>query len=302
MFPHRVDRLAEFRDEFRIRRVVVQLHVVAALYDAGVADIDVLVQDQRVLGIAVPRLAVIRDDDDVHVVRERQRINAVEEPADEAIDFADHGDSLRSVRTVRMRSVIDVFEVQRQHVRPFFIRQVQPLDDLVDARLARHISIEQVRIGRADAPDVGFRADEEIRGRHHAALLRTDPDRLSGIPAPILDRFAIAQHVPAVALPVREAVADDTVLRRVQPGGDRVVIREGQRREHRPHRLGNDAGVCQPVERGSVRPGARVPAETVDRDQHQVGLFHLFGPVDTTGTLGRGQQRQADKDKGQNPK
>ena len=95
-----------------------------------------------------------------------------------------------------MTCVVDIFEVQGDHVRPILERHAEPREYLIDTRVVRNRGIEAIPIRRLDTFHGRLRTDEKEGSRDHALQLRGDPDRLTPVEAALLDGRSIPDAVP----------------------------------------------------------------------------------------------------------
>ena len=135
-----------------------------------------------------------------------------------------------------MRRVVDVREVEHDEVRPSLRGQPELRDALVHPHGVGHRrAVVRHADGRTPCT-ARLGARPEVHRRAHALALRRHPDRLPPYQRP--SRTAVLSfmrnHPPIAG--IVERVRQDAVMPGVQPRRDRVVAREGLRREGRDQR------------------------------------------------------------------
>src|SRR6185295_1968311 len=180
-----------------------------------------------------------------HRTEDLARAQSGNEPGQTPINFVDGRPDFRRIRTMRMTRVVGVAEVKREEGGPASDRQIEPLQNLIDAFIIRYFFIIGLPVGWTFTHDFRFRA----RVKHGAGFLslplRRDPDRLTPPPATFLNLLSITQRENFLEPGVVDVVLDDPVVLWIEPGRDCVVIRKsltGKRRSHPPRTY---ARMCQ---------------------------------------------------------
>ena len=91
---------------------------------------------------------MIGDNKHVYLVADLEFVDGIEQAPDIGVHQANRRTQLRGTLPEIMTGVVNVLEVQRDHVWALFGRQLQPVDDLFDALASRHRSVKRVPVGR----------------------------------------------------------------------------------------------------------------------------------------------------------
>ncbi len=241
------------------------------------------------------RHAVIGDDQQVEAVVEAARGDAGDQARDRGIDAAHRRGGLRRVRTIVMRGLVDVLEVQRHERRSPRGGPVEPAEHGVDALLGRHVRVERGPVVRIGPVHRRFGPRPVHRRGAPPGPLHARPDRFGLLPpARILHRGAIGGRE---ALPgqirIGHRVVDDAVAIGPQAGDQRVVVRKRQRRKRGPHRRRVRALDQQAVQRRRQAAAQIGRTERIERDQdHRSGRHGFAAAGRGAAAEQRGQQRQ----------
>lgn len=76
-----------------------------------------------------------------------------------------------------------------------------------------------------------------------------------------------------------EEIVDQSVMGRIEPGGDAVMVGEGDAGVAGLHRFSTDAAFAEPQKVFQPVPLGIVRAEAVGGDEEEVGLVELLGGV-----------------------
>ena len=234
---------------------------------------------------------VIRHHDEGDTLAVRERIDTRHQPSQQPVGALDAPAHVRMVGAEPVARAIDQREVERDQVRAFRRRQRQPRQDLLDPLRVRYPAVVGAPVAGAHAADVGFRSRKEERGRDHSLRLGGDPDRLAVPPRAVLRVVAAVAELRS-ARGVEEAVADDAVRLRMEPGGDGVVPREGQRGKDADEAGGAHAAGRETIEVRRVEAGEVGGVKAVERDEDDVRPGLHRGVVDPAGS-GRLRRRTA---------
>src|SRR5690606_12743616 len=170
--------------------------------------------------------AVVGHHNQVQLVGQAERVDAVQQPADRGVDLADGGVRLVRGRPVAMCGAVDRLEIQGAETRAGGLGFTQPSEHRVDPVSHRHFRVKGFPVTGLDAVNGGLRAGPEHGACAQAGLFRGDPDRLGVPPATVRYRVAIAQAELA-QLRVLHRVVDDAVVVRTLAGDDGEVVGEG---------------------------------------------------------------------------
>ncbi len=176
------------------------------------------------------------------VSRERAALlESRHQPRERAVDLAQRSVDLRRIRTVIVTGMVDLLEIERVERRLQITAKVEPRQQLIDAPVRRHASVEMQPVARPHAVDRDVGSGPEHRRGMPALFFDADPERLAAPPRGIRDRLLILVDERLAARRIDHAVVDDAVMIRIEAGHQRVVVRKRQRRERRLQRVGANA-------------------------------------------------------------
>ena len=127
--------------------------------------------------------AVVGEDDEID--GEVEGVEAGVELTDEVVHVVDGVAGFGGVGCVFVGEVIDVVVVEGNEVGALVGRELEPVDDLVDALVVVEGVIELEVVGGALALDFGLGAGPEDAGGAHTLLLGEDPERGAGVPGSV---------------------------------------------------------------------------------------------------------------------
>ena len=216
---------------------------------------------------------MIADHDVVHAIAKADRLYSGHQLANRSVDPCHRVADLVGIRTPAMSGTVDIRKVERQKGRPFGFGKPQPVEHAFDALAVWHVVIKRRPERRLASANHRFRPGPEHRRGFPALPLRGVPDRFAAPPARIGEHVPIAHAELAWNVRRPHVVRDDAVVRRRQAGDDAVVVWKGLGRKLRNQAIGAHALRRQALQRRRLEPVEVVPAEAIDRDQDQDGLF-----------------------------
>ena len=153
-------------------------------------------------------------------------------------------------------------------------RKPEQRDGVVNARLLHFsggFSLAELRVpGGTEAGDLGLRSGPVETSGMHALALSKAPQGRAGVEGTVVYSLGVADGIALAACRVEETVGDQAVMLRVEPRDDREVIGKGKRRVARQHAFrGPDAPLAESEKVDGVIAFGVIPAETVQRDEHQ---------------------------------
>src|SRR5687767_16014963 len=94
-------------------------------------------------------------DDDIYFLVYIPKLQTIHQPTDTAVDFQYGITRRRRIRAMCVTGVVDIAEIKCVHLRTPVAWQVDPLQDLIDPRLVRDLSVVLLPKGRTPARDLG---------------------------------------------------------------------------------------------------------------------------------------------------
>ena len=167
--------------------------------------------------------------DEIGAVGQTACLQPVQQAADRGVDLADGGGVFGGLRAVVMPGVIHLFHVQGDQAWCLRVGLAEPAQHLIDTVRQSHRAVVHPPLAGPHALDGRFAARPGQGRGMHAGFFSAHPDRFATPPTGIGDGLAQMQ-AEAAQFGFFHAVVDDAVVVRTQPGHDRVVVGEGQRR------------------------------------------------------------------------
>ena len=178
------------------------------------------------------------------------------------------GGERRRIEAVIVARGVDLLEIQADERGPRLVRPRKPVERLVHARRRRGALVVRPPFARPHAADRRLASRPEHRRGAASLANRGRPQRLAAPPRRILGR--LGRHAePRGHRGILHRVGDDAVVRRIEAGDDRVVIRERERREGRDQRACADAARGERAQPRRVAAIDVVEAPAVERDEHE---------------------------------